>query len=439
MPRITPTEVIPTIRKHLIGDGFEFVLDMEKSHGSSIIDKLTGRRLLDFYSCFASNPIGFNHPKMNDAAFREKLMDAALHNVTNSDLFTELKAEFVDYFWRTTAPDGMKYMFMVAGGSLGIENALKAAFDWKAQLNRRRGDTRGLGTKVLHLTGAFHGRSGYTLSLTNTDPVKTEHFPKFNWPRIKAPKIEFPNEGAAYENLLKREAFALHQAKANIMTQGADIAAFIMEPIQGEGGDNHFSAEFMRGMQELCNDNEIMFIVDEVQTGVGLTGKMWGFEHFGVQPDMMVFGKKMQVCGFLCGERIETVEKHVFNTSSRINSTWGGNLVDMVRAQRYLEIIHEDKLVQNAAETGALLVDALVDLQSRHSHLISNARGRGLLCAFDVTTTEQRNHLRQLCYEEGLLVLSSGDRSIRFRPALNLTSGEVTEGVELLEKAIGKL
>ena len=184
---IAPRDVIPTIRQHLIGDGFEFVLDLDKSHGSSIIDKITGRRLLDFYSCFASNPIGFNHPKMKDPAFLAKLMVPAVHNITNSDLFTELKAEFVDYFWKHAAPKQFKYMFMIAGGALGIENALKAAFDWKAQINRKHGDTRGLGTKVLHLQGAFHGRTGYTMSLTNTDPVKTDNFPKFVWPRIDCP------------------------------------------------------------------------------------------------------------------------------------------------------------------------------------------------------------------------------------------------------------
>ncbi len=439
MSTIAPGDVIPTIRKHLIGDGFEFVLDLEKSHGSSIIDKITGRRLLDFYSCFASNPIGFNHPKMKDPAFLAKLMVPAVHNVTNSDLFTEMKAEFVDYFWKTTAPKFMKYMFMIAGGALGIENALKASFDWKAQINRKHGDTRGLGTKVLHLTGAFHGRTGYTMSLTNTDPAKTDNFPKFIWPRIEGPKIVFPNERDAYDNLLKREAKALEQAKQHIYLDGSDIAAFIMEPIQGEGGDNHFTAEFMRSMQTLCHENDIMFIVDEVQTGVGLTGKMWAFEHFGIEPDMLVFGKKMQVCGFVCGPRIDQNEHHVFNTSGRINSTWGGNLVDMVRAQRYLEIIFEDNLLSNAAETGAVLLEELEALQERHPDKISNAGGLGLMCAFDMNTPAERNALRIACYDEGLLVLNSGERSIRFRPALNVTPEEVKEGVTLIGKAIGKV
>lgn len=439
MTKIAPSDVIVTIRKHLIGDGFEFVVDMERSRGSYIVDAISGRRLLDFYSCFASNPLGFSHPKMKDAAFLDKLIWCAVHNVTNSDLFTEYKAEFVDYFWRAAAPQGMKYMFMIAGGALGIENALKASFDWKAQLNRKRGDTRGLATKVLHLKGAFHGRTGYTMSLTNTDPAKTENFPKFDWPRIDNPAIAFPDQGARHDDLLKREAKALEQAKAHILTDGDDIAAFIIEPIQGEGGDNHFRGEFLRAMQDLCRENDIMFIVDEIQTGVGLTGKMWAFEHFGLEPDMIVFGKKMQVCGFLCGERIDAAFKHVFNTSGRINSTWGGNLVDMVRAQRYLEIIQEDNLLANAESTGNLLLSELKAFQERHEGLISNARGRGLMCAFDVKTSEQRKLLREKAYEVGLLILACGERSIRFRPALNITPDEVKEALKLLDQAVAQV
>jgi L-lysine 6-transaminase len=439
MAKIAPKDVIPTIRQHLIGDGFEFVVDMKKSQGSVIVDAITGRELLDFYSCFASNPIGFNHPKMKDKVFIEKIQWCAVHNITNSDLFTEYKAEFVDYFWKTTAPKHMKYMFMIAGGALGIENALKAAFDWKVQLNRKRGDTRGTGTKVMHLSGAFHGRTGYTMSLTNTDPLKTDNFPKFIWPRIDAPSISFPDKGKAHDDLLKREARALEQAKAHIYADSHDIAAFIMEPIQGEGGDNHFRGEFMRAMQDLCRENHIMFIVDEVQTGVGLSGKMWAFEHYGIEPDMLVFGKKMQVCGFLSSDRIDSIESNVFHASGRINSTWGGTLIDMVRAQRYLEIIHEDKLVENAEKTGGVLLKEIEGLVKAHKDLLSNPRGKGLMCAFDVRTQTERNKLRGLCYDEGVLVLNSGEKSIRFRPGLNLTPEEAKRGVGIIDKAIIKL
>jgi len=441
MAKVAPKDVKATIEKHMIKkDTYDFVVDMEKSHGSYIVDaKDPKREYLDFYSCFASAPLGYNHKDMLNGEFLKKLQWCAVHNITNSDLDTEYKAEFVQSFYATTAPKYMGHMFMVAGGGLAVENALKAAFDWKVQTNRQRGDTRGLGTKVMHLTGAFHGRTGYTMSLTNTDPVKTEMFPKFDWPRVAAPYVEFPDTGKAHEDLLKREALAIAQVKWFIKTEGADIAAFIMEPIQGEGGDRHFRPEFAQAMQTLCRENDIMFIVDEVQTGVGLTGKMWAFEHLGVEPDMLVFGKKMQVCGFLCSNRIDSVKQNVFVKSSRINSTWGGNLVDMVRAQRYLEIIHNDKLVDNAAKTGELLKAGLTKLAKQHPNLLLNVRGRGLMCALDATTVGKRDELKEACYKEGLLVLPCGERSIRFRPALNLSPDEVKEGMGLLEKALKKI
>ncbi len=428
--------VIETIRKHMIGDGFEFVLDMDKSHGSYAYDALTNREILDFYSCFASSPLGFNHPGLLEDDIAEKLNITARNNVTNSDLFTELKAEFVESFYSKAAPATMPHMFLIAGGSLAIENALKAAFDWKARKNLMAGNTSHKELKVMHLKQAFHGRSGYTLSLTNTDPVKTEFFPKFDWPRLENPKISFPDEGNAHDDLKRREMLSIVQAKHAVLTHGDSIAACIVEPIQGEGGDNHFRPEYLMTLQAVCQENDIMFIVDEVQTGVGLTGKMWAYEHYGLNPDMLCFGKKTQVCGFLSSNRIDEVENHVFAQSGRINSTWGGTLVDMVRCIRYLEIIEEGNLVENAAKMGESLLNGLLDLQSEYSDIISNARGKGLMCAFDVKSTDLRNKLRSTAFDKGMLVLNSGEKSIRFRPALNIGEREVSTAMQILKEII---
>ncbi|MFN3821823.1 MAG: L-lysine 6-transaminase [bacterium] len=446
---LTPEEVIPTIRRRMIGDGFEFVLDLERSQGSRLWDALRGRWLIDFYSCFASNPLGFNHPKMKDQAFTEKLLAAALHNVTNSDLFTTLKAEFVRTFWeKAVPPEGepydsadkrFRYMFLVAGGAPAVENALKTAFDWKQQINHQRGETRGLGRKVLHLTRSFHGRLGYTLSLTNTDPLKTDRFPTFSWPRIDAPIIHFPEDLADPRDLERREAWALDQARASILREGADIAACIVEPIQGEGGDNHFRGEFLRALQNLCREHDILFILDEVQTGLGLTGKIWAYQHFDLQPDILVFGKKTQVCGILVTSIIDRVEHHVFNTSGRINSTWGGNLADMVRCTRYLEIIEEDNLLENVQVMGKYLLERLNELRSKFPQWISNVRGRGLMCALDLPSGKHRDELRKALFENGMLILGCGERTLRFRPTLNITQEELNEGIAILEKTLKEL
>ncbi len=436
---ISPESVIPTIREHLIGDGFEFVLDMEKSHGSFMHDALSGRDLLDFYTCFASNPVGFNHPKLKDRSTLNRLQIAGINNVTSSDLFTDLKAEFVKTFFKKAAPSYMSHLFMIAGGALAVENALKASFDWKAKKNLMIGETRQLDLKVLHFKRAFHGRSGYTMSITNTERGKTELFPKFDWPRIENAMIKFPDEGKNHVELLARERLAIEQFKHAILTHGNSLAAFIIEPIQGEGGDNHFRTEFLAELQSLCNENDIMFIVDEIQTGMGLTGKMWAFEHHDLKPDMMCFGKKAQVCGFLASNRIDEVDENVFNTSGRINSTWGGNLIDMVRCQRYLEIMEEDKLVDNAAEMGKYMLGELQKIQDKFTGIISNARGRGLMCAFDVITPDKRDELRNKAFDNGVLVLACGTNSIRFRPALTINTQEIDKAAGVISDVVGSL
>jgi L-lysine 6-transaminase len=276
--------------------------------------------------------------------------------------------------------------------------------------------------------------------LTNTaDPRKTKYFPKFNWPRVTNPKISFPLEGANLEAVIEAEAKAVEQIKQALVDNENDIAALIIEPIQGEGGDNHFRKEFFRELRTLADENEFMFIVDEVQTGLGLTGKMWAHEHMEVQPDMICFGKRTQVCGFLASRRLDEVEDHVFKESSRINSTWGGNLVDMVRSARYLEIIESEQLVENACKVGTHLLSGLQGLQSDFPKLVSNARGRGLMCAFDLPDTETRDKFCKVAYEKGMLILPSGETSIRFRSSLTLTREECDEGLEMTKRTLEEL
>jgi L-lysine 6-transaminase len=218
-----------------------------------------------------------------------------------------------------------------------------------------------------------------------------------------------------------------------------EIAALIIEPIQGEGGDNHFRPEFLRKLRELADEHEFLFIVDEVQTGVGLTGKMWAYQHFGLTPDILAFGKKTQVCGILAGRRIDEVEKNVFHESTRINSTWGGNLVDMVRFGRYLEIIEEEKLVERSRQVGAYLLAELEKLQEENPGRIGNARGRGLMCAFDLPDAETRDRFKKLAFDGGMLILGSGRQSIRFRPTLSIGKEEVEQGISIIKRVLSSL
>lgn len=426
------------LSKHMLTKGMmPMVLDMDESQGVRLHDETTGRTYIDLFGFYASSPLGMNHPKLaNDEAFRSRIMDAALNKITNSDVMTAHMGRFVDTFSRVGIPPYLPYTFFISGGALAVENALKAAFDWKVRKNFQKGYRREVGHKVLHMDQAFHGRSGYTLSLTNTsDPRKTMYFPKFDWPRISNPNIHFPIDEAEEERLHKREQQALQQAKRAFHEHPDEIAAFIMEPIQGEGGDNHFRTSFLRDLKALVHENDALLIFDEVQSGVGITGKFWAHQALGVAPDIMAFGKKTQVCGILAGRKLDEVDGHVFETTSRINSTWGGNLVDMVRFDRILEIIEEDNLVAHAADAGTHLQNRLHELADTHD-AVTNVRGKGLMCAFDLPTKAHRDAVLEACFENGVIILGCGDAAIRFRSPLTITPKEIDEGIEKMDAAL---
>jgi L-lysine 6-transaminase len=429
-------DVFSELKKHLLVDGFDLVLDLENSHDSMIIDKKNGREYVDFFTSFASMPIGFNHPKLTDPAFVEYLGKLALNKPSNSDVYTEALATFVKTFFKIAVPSAFKYAFFIDGGALAIENALKVAFDWKVLRNFRKGHTTEKGHQVIHFKQAFHGRSGYTMSLTNTDPIKTQYFPKFNWPRVHNPFIKFPLTEENLQIVIREEERSIAEIMDAFKNNPDDIAAIILEPIQAEGGDNHFRPEFLKRLREICDEQEALLIFDEVQTGVGLTGTMWAHEQLGVTPDIMAFGKKMQTCGIIVTDRIDNEPENVFHVPSRINSTWGSNLVDMARITKYLEIIAEENLLKNAAEMGEYLQEKLHELQSTFPHHISNVRGRGLMCAFDFPSADMRQTFRRICFEKGLIILACGERSIRFRTALNIDREFIDKGMEIIVSAV---
>jgi L-lysine 6-transaminase len=433
-------EVHDVLSRHMLADGYDIVMDLRKSKGSWLFDSRRGRSILDFFSNFAACPIGYNHPRLDNPEFRDRIAEVALNKPANSDIYTTYMAEFVETFSRLAIPPTLnKHMFFVEGGSLGIENAVKAAFDWKVRKNFKKGYKEEKGSQIMHLREAFHGRTGYTLSLTNTDPRKTQYFPKFDWPRIENPKIAFPVTDESLADAARREETAIQQAKAFLRDRKDDIAAFIMEPIQGEGGDNHFRPEFFRAMRQLCDENDMVLIFDEVQSGVGITGKMWSFQHYGIEPDMFCFGKKTQVCGFVSNDRIFDIDDNVFQLSSRINSTWGGNLTDMVRAQRYFEVIDEERLVDNAARVGAYFLGELERFSVEFPNVVSNVRGRGLMVAMDLPSGDVRDAALKAFMANDVMVLASGHRSARFRPPLNLSMDEAAEGIRRMERALKEL
>ncbi|MCJ0903623.1 L-lysine 6-transaminase [Rhodococcus sp. ARC_M6] len=427
----TEFPVFDVLNASILTDGFDLVLDLERSHGVYLVDLRTGTEYLDMFGFFGSSALGMNHPGIAaDEKFQRELAVAASNKPSNSDVYSVPMARFVDTFVRVLGDPALPHLFFVDGGALAVENALKVAFDWKSRVNETAGLSTDLGAKVLHLTEAFHGRSGYTMSLTNTEPGKVARFPKFDWPRITSPYL------AEGQDVASAERSSLEQARRAFSENVGDIACFIAEPIQGEGGDHHLRPEFLQAMQKLCRENDALFVLDEVQTGCGLTGTAWAYQQLGLEPDVVAFGKKTQVCGIMAGGRVDEVPDNVFHVSSRINSTWGGNLTDMVRARRILEIIERDRLIDRARFTGAHLLDRLRELCGRFDY-VAEPRGRGLMCAITLNSKELRDRVVSRLWEgERVIILPTGVRGIRFRPPLTVTIGELDAAVDALERVL---
>lgn len=443
--RIAPDEVHDLLAGHLIADGLGLVLDLERSSGSWLVDARTGQRYLDLYTFFASAPLGLNHPQLvDDPAFLAELARVAVTKPANPDVYTTAYAEFVSAFVRVLGDPALPHLFFVEGGALAVENALKVAFDWKSRLNEASGRDRRLGGKILHLTSAFHGRSGYTLSLTNTEPGKTDRFPTFDWPRIDAPAIKFPLRDHL-EEVVAAEQRALAQARRAFEKHPHDIAAFVAEPIQGEGGDHHFRAEFFAQMIELVHSYDALFLFDEVQTGGGTTGTPWAYQQLGITPDVVAFAKKVQVGGIMAGGRVDEVPDHVFAVPGRINSTWGGGLVDMVRSRRILEIVESEGLIEAAAKQGSYFLTGLEALSDvlvgpTGEAVLSQPRGRGLMIAVDLPSREIRDAvLTDLRLREHVLALGCGARALRFRPALSVRQDEIDEALAALNRSVTRI
>tara|TARA_B100000401_G_scaffold305169_1_gene209874 strand:- start:645 stop:1961 length:1317 start_codon:yes stop_codon:yes gene_type:complete len=434
---IQPKNVREILSKNILADGFDPIIDLDKSHGSWIVDQRDGSEYLDMFSMYASGAVGYNHPYI--VKNQDVLGKISINKTTLSDIYNIYYADFIETFNKYAAPNYLKHAFFIDGGALAVENALKTAFDWKKRLNLKKGINKE-GDKIIYFNQAFHGRSGYTMTLTNTsDPRKTMYYPKFDWFKVDNPHLSFPLDDDLLEDVIKKENLVIENIKNILSKNKDDVAAIIIEPIQGEGGDNHFRNEFMILLKELCDSNEMLLIFDEVQTGVGITGKMWAHEHFSVKPDIISFGKKTQVCGMLAGDKVFSMDKNVFKESSRINSTFGGNLVDMYRFKLILEIMCNENLLSNAKEMGWYLLSKINDLSLEFPGFATNPRGVGLFCAFDLPSTIERDKFISLVFNEKLMILGSGDASIRFRPHLNVSKNDIDVAIDIISQTLKKM
>ncbi|MCJ7726822.1 MAG: L-lysine 6-transaminase [Acidimicrobiia bacterium] len=433
---IGPDAVHATLKKYQLADGYPVVLDLERSEGVWMHDAVSGKKYLDAFSFFASWPMGYRHPMLEDAGFQQELLRAATTKVANSDVYTTEMARFVEAFGSKVTPPGFPHHFWISGGALAVENALKTAFDWKARKLGRTAFTDPVNDLViLHFRQAFHGRSGYTLSLTNTLPDKIGLFPKFDWPRVHNPAIVFDLEGNIANDIAAEEARAVAEIEAAFEQHGDKIAAILIEPMQGEGGDNYFRPEFFETLRRFADEREAMLIYVEVQTGFYGSGKPWWWQRHGIAPDIVAFGKKTQVCGINASARVDEVADNVFSKSSRINRTWGGNLADMVRARRFIEIIEEQALAPHITEMGDRLITGLRTMAAE-TGAFTNVRGAGSLVAVTLESGEARGTLLSRLFANEVLALPSGPDAVRFRLPFVIQAAEIDELLARLRSSL---
>ncbi len=372
-----------------------------KGQGVWLSDK-NKNQYLDALSGVAVNTLGHNHSrfvKVISEQIKKLIHVSNYYHIEEQSLLAK----------RISKLSNLSSVFFCNSGCEANEVAIKLARLHGHKLNIDQ-------PNIIVMEKSFHGRTMATLSATGSRKVQAGFEP------LMSGFIRVPFDDVDSVNVIAK--------KKN------KVAAILVEPIQGEGGDNHFRDEFFVALRQLCDENEMLFIMDEVQTGIGITGKWWAHQHFSVKPDIISFGKKTQVCGLLAGPRVEEVENNVFSESSRINSTFGGNLADMVRFHIILEIMEKENLPENAKNMGDFLLGELGNLAEEFPAYVTNPRGLGLFAAFDLPSQTERDKVIGGLMKNKLLMLPSGDNAIRFRPHLNVTKEDLTTSLEIINATI---
>jgi 4-aminobutyrate aminotransferase/(S)-3-amino-2-methylpropionate transaminase len=385
---------------------------------------------LDVYAQIASIPLGYNNPNLLKAAGSKEMASAmvnrpALGNFPQHDWADILKTGLLK-----AAPKGLNQVFTGTTGSDANELAYKAAFMWRRQQERGGPNVEFTAAEeeaamnndlikgqqplsILSFKSAFHGRLFGSLSTTRSKPIHKLDIPAFDWPQAPFPACKYPLDQNAEYNATE-EARCLEEVERLITTYHNKPAAIIIEPIQSEGGDNHASPSFFRGLRALTQKHKVLFIVDEVQTGVGATGKFWAHEHWNLDsaPDMVTFSKKAQAAGYYYADPSLRPNK-----AYRQFNTWMG---DPTRALLFRAIVAEvDRLdlVAHTATVGAYLYDRLDALAAKYPAEIKNLRGKGQ-GTFIAWDSPRRDEVLKKAKAVGINIGGSGPAAVRLRPML---------------------
>ncbi len=387
----------------------------------AMAEDMDGNRYIDFMSGIAVSSTGYNHPEIVRAV--QEAAGKFLH-ICGTDFYYEAMAQLLEKLG-TIAPMKEKCrVFLANSGTEAVEGAVKLARSHTKRSN------------IIAFEGAFHGRSYAAISLTAS---KVKYRADFGPLLPGVYHLPFDNPYRMEENAALEAAERLFHSRVS----PKEIAAVIMEPVQGEGGYIFPRPEFLKAWRKICDENGILLIFDEIQSGVGRTGKWWASEHFGVEPDILLsakgLGSGLPIAAIIAKESVMTWPRGSHGT------TFGGNPVACASALKTLELI-EDQYMDNASRMGERILEGLLKLKERHP-LIGDVRGIGLMIGLELVKNrktkeparQEMGRLEQEAFKRGLLLLGCGDSTIRIAPPLVLNSYDVDKGLEILDVCLSEI
>lgn len=402
---------------------------MVAKHGKGIVvTDVDGNEFFDFSAGIAVTSTGHCHPHVVAAIQKQA---AELIHMSGTDFYYELMVTLAERLSKIAPMPGPHKIYYGNSGTEAIECALKLArYHTKRQ-------------NIIAFYGAFHGRTMGALSLTASKPQQKRRFAPLV-PGVT--HIRYPD---VYRNggVQDLEAYALSCARFiedklfRTTLPPEEVAAIFVEPIQGEGGYVIAPTVFMQELRRICDHHGILLVVDEVQSGVGRTGKWWAVEHTGVEPDMVCSAKGI-ASGMPLGVTISKAGIMDWAPGSHA-STFGGNPVCIAAALATLDVIERDNLLRSATEVGHHMLKRMAEWPKKHA-LVGDVRGRGLMIGVEIVKDKktkeygvaERDRIVQLAFERGILFLGCGPSTIRIAPPLIVSKDEADVAMDVLEESI---
>ena len=390
--------------------GYPIKIDFEKSHGSFLFDENSKKHYLDFFGMYSSLPLGYNHPSFLSDEFQRDILEVSQFRICNGRIDSRHKQEFLESFVDFAVPEDFSAVHFSCTGGLAVEHACKTAI-YHTRKKRNLSNSESSSLSILSFENSFHGITSFgnfTTSKRGIPGKRLASFPDLEWPKI--------SNSEELSDFLSRDTLS-------------SIAGVIIEPIQCTSGDIHISIDDLNRIRSITSDNDIPLIFDEIQTGFCATGNKWFFESLDWSPDIVVFGKKSQVCGIIVKEGFDAIFDN--SESGRLCITFDGDLSDMVRCKYVIKAVDELKLLENVKERSRQFLDGL-----QSASRIQNLRAAGVIMCFELKDRSTRDAFVSSLYEKGMICNPTGNRSIRIRPPLSVSKEEISLGIQTIKDAL---